>query len=117
MHLPAFWVVLLRRSEPKSYRTISRSFGGVAIQREYDAGLEKYEQELYKRYIEEFHGLLTKRLRGESNDRYLPPTVSMQLEIAEELVAEQPELMLPTRKAELLAAVERVFIDRQVDFD
>jgi hypothetical protein len=50
-----------------------------------------------------------KHLRGEAND-IRPGTIGMiEAQIAEKLVAERPELLLPEHKQELLTAIDAIY--------
>jgi hypothetical protein len=80
-------------------------FWGFDTQQEWDA----YQEKIAREHEEEFHIELLKHLRGEAND-IRPGTVGMlQAQIAEKLVAERPELLLPAHKQELLDAINAIY--------
>jgi hypothetical protein len=80
-------------------------FWGFDTQEEWDAAWE----ELAKKGQEEFYCDLVKHLRGEATD-IGPGTIGMiRARIAEGLVTERPELMLPSNKEGLLRAIEVIY--------
>jgi len=79
-------------------------FWGFKTQEEWDAA----EMRLEEKHDAELYGEIMKYVRGEPNDLRPGTNVMVLAEMAKLLIAENPELGLPDRKAELLKAVRRV---------
>lgn len=80
-------------------------YWGFDTQEEWDAAMDKLAAESKDR----FYIQILKYLRGEAND-LIPGTIGMiEAQIAERLVAQEPELMLVQNKNKLLSAIDEVY--------
>jgi hypothetical protein len=80
-------------------------FWGFDTQEEWDAYLDKTAKE----HEEQFHIELLKHLRGEANNIQPGTNGMLMAQIAERLVAEDPDLLLPINKDKLRDAIASIY--------
>lgn len=80
-------------------------FWGFDTQEEWDA----FQHEIAKKGEEEFHRELLKHLRGEPNDIKLGTIGMLMAQIAEKLVADDPELLMPINKDKLHELIHWIY--------
>ncbi len=80
-------------------------FWGFDNQEEWDLALKEMAQE----HDDEFYTEIIRYVAGEKND-LTPGTIGMiKADIAKDLVAETPRLVLPEKKTELMAAIDQIY--------
>jgi hypothetical protein len=85
-------------------------YWGFDTQGEWDAAMER----VAKKERERFHAEIVKYLRGEPHD-ILPSTIGMvKAEIAKKLVEEDPELLSPENKDQLMSKMESRYLRDEV---
>jgi hypothetical protein len=90
------------------YSEYEPQYWGFGTQEEWDACLQKMAEEDDAKFYTD----IIRFLSGEPND-LRPGTIGMiQAEIARELVAVDPGLVTPERRADLLASVHQAYIER-----
>jgi hypothetical protein len=100
--------ILWAISETLSIQIVSQyapEFWGFATQDEWDAALDGGNEECHDRFYID----LIKYLRGDPKAIKAGTSDMGRAEIAVRLVAERPELMLPSKKEELLTAIDVVY--------
>jgi hypothetical protein len=92
-----FGVDIVSEHEPR--------YWGYETQEEWDAAYEK----LYKEYEQHFYNEVVKFVRGEEHD-IRPRTIGMiKAEIANQLIAESPDLLAEDKRPDLIKAVKMIY--------